>query len=122
MPHAHMLIILQNRHAIRTSQQVDQIVRSEIPPDPSEIIDIDPEAQELKRKQAERQRLIVLKNTVPGPCGKEKSNAPCMYDSRGELTEKCHKSFPKPYVKETIRDEKQSYATYQRSSIEDGGF
>ena len=121
MPHAHMLIILQNRHSIQTAQQIDQIVCAEIPPNPEDIIDIDPETQQVKRRQAERLRDIVLKNMVHGPCGKERPNNSCMYDSRGEITEKCQKSFPKEFVKETIRDEKKPCPLYKRRSIEDGG-
>ena len=34
LPHAHMLIIVQKRHAIQTAEQVDEIVSAEIPPNP----------------------------------------------------------------------------------------
>ena len=106
LPHAHLLIILQERHSIKTADHVDKIVCAEIPPHPLSIIDTDEEKQTRKRDQAERLRNIVLKNMVHGPCGKEKPNAPCMYNSQREITEKCHKSFPKEFSQNTIWDEK----------------
>ena len=71
LPHAHLLIILQERHAIKTADHVDKIVCAEIPPHPLSIVDADEDKQKLKRDQAERLRNIVLKNMVHGPCGKE---------------------------------------------------
>ena len=47
-PHAHMLIILQQRHAIVDAQQVDQIVSAEIPPHPSTIHDPDEGTQHYR--------------------------------------------------------------------------
>ena len=44
-----------------------------------------------------------------------------MYNAQGEITEICHKSFPKEFTKETVWDEQISYATYRRRSPEDGG-
>ena len=78
LPHAHSLYILQERHAIKGAQQVDEIVSAEIPPHPDTIHDTDPELQLQKREQATKLRALVLKNMVHGPCGKEKPNAPCM--------------------------------------------
>ena len=121
LPHAHMLIILQQRHAIRSSQQVDEIVSAEIPPHPDSIHDPDPDVQQQKRDQAQKLRTLVLRNMVHGPCGRDKRNAPCMYNAQGEITEVCHKSFPKQFMKDTKWDEAQSYATYKRRSPEDGG-
>ena len=120
LPHAHMLIILQERHAIRTAEQVDEIVSAEIPPNPDSIVDDNLEVQTRKREQARRLQSLVLKNMTHGPCGKEKSTAPCMYNNQGDITEVCHKSFPKAFVKDTIWDEQQSYATYKRRQSEDG--
>ena len=67
LPHAHMLIILQKRHAIRTAEQVDEIVSAEIPPNPNTIFDDNPEVQARKREQAERLQSLVLKNMTHGP-------------------------------------------------------
>ena len=45
LPHAHMLLILQQRHSIKTAQHVDQIVKVEIPTHPESIQDDDPDMQ-----------------------------------------------------------------------------
>ena len=97
-----MLIILQQRHAIQTAEQVDEIVSAEIPPHPTTIFDDDPDIQAQKRQQAERLYSTVLKSMTHGPCGNKKPTAPCMYNNQGEITEVCHKSFPREYVKDTI--------------------
>ena len=75
LPHAHMLIILQNRHAITNAQQVDQIVKAEIPPHFETIHDPNPRKQEQKREQALMLRSLVLKHMVHGPCGKDRPNS-----------------------------------------------
>ena len=100
---------------------VGEIVSAEIPPYPNSIHEEDPDVQQEKREQARRLRELVLKNMVHGPCGTEKQHAPCMYNNQGEITQVCHKSFPKPFMEETVWDEKQSYAVYRRRRPEDGG-
>ena len=51
LPHAHLLIILQNRDAITCAQQVDQIVSAEIPPHFESIRDPNPRKQEQKESK-----------------------------------------------------------------------
>ena len=50
-----------------------------------------------------------------GPCGINNPSAPCMENG------KCSKGFPKPFQKQTIVDNENSYATYRRRSPADGG-
>ena len=95
LPYAHVLIILHSKDKIKTTEQVDQMVIAEIPPHPDTITDQDPDKQVQKREQAKRLRELVLNHMIHGPCGNEKSNSPCMYNKMGELTEVCHKYFPK---------------------------
>ena len=121
LPHAHMLIILSKRHKIQNAEDVDQIVCSEIPPLPETIFDDNPNIQQDKRDQAQILLDLVLKNMVHGPCGKDKPYAPCMYNSQGEVTPNCHKSFPKEFIKDTVWDENKSYATYRRRQKADSG-
>ena len=116
-----MLIILQQRHAIKSAQQVDQIVSAEIPQSPESITDLDSAVQQQKRDQARKLQELVLKNMVHGPCGAEKPHAPCMHNSQGDVTQHCQKKFPKQYMNETVWDEKQSYATYRRRRPDNGG-
>ena len=56
-----------------------------------------------------------------GPCGKTWGKSPCMYNADGELTDVCHKSFPKEFVSETKYDENNSYVKYRRKAPRDGG-
>ena len=57
---------------------------------------------------------------VHGPCGRQKPNAPCMRNPQGDITEVCHKSFPKAFLSETLWDNAQSYAQYRRRPPQDG--
>ena len=104
LPHAHMLIILQQRHAIKSAQQVDEIVIAEIPQSPESITDPDPEVQQQKRDPARKLQELVLRNMVHGPCGAEKPHAPCMHNSQGDVAQHCQKKFPKQYMNETVWD------------------
>merc|ERR1712020_346428 len=44
-----------------------------------------------------------------------------MYNANGEVTEVCHKSFPKQCIKHTLWDTEMSYACYRRRSPAQGG-
>lgn len=119
--HAHILIILHERDRMKTLDQIDQIISAEIPLHSNTIFDDCPEKQRRKRDQAQRLRELVLKNMVHGLCGKENDNALCMYNSDGDVTQVCSKSFPKDFVKQRIIDSDNSYAKHRRRSQEDGG-
>ena len=121
LPHTHILIILHPHDNLKSSEQVDEMVSAEIPPHPEAITDPDPERQRVKRKQAKRSRDLVLKHMVHGPCGKEKPNAPCMYNNKGEGTDVFHKSFPKQFMCDTLWDKEMSYACYRRRTPQQGG-
>ena len=121
LPHAHILIILHPDDKPKSSEQVDKMVSAEIPPHPETITDPDPERQRVKIEQAKRLRDLVLKHMVHGPCGKEKPNAPCMYNNNGEVTDVCHKSFPKQFLSDTLWDKEMSYACYRRRPPQQGG-
>ena len=86
LPHAHILIILDERDRINTVEQVDSIVSSELPPHPTSILDEDEDKQRARRDQVKRLRDIVCKWMIHGPCGEEKPKAPCIYDNNGDLT------------------------------------
>ena len=97
-----MLNILQQRHAIKSTLQVDQIVSAEIPPSPKDMTDPDPEVQQQKRDQARKLQELVLRNMVHGPCGAEKPHAPCMHNSQGDVAQHCQKKFPKQCMNKTV--------------------
>ena len=95
LPHAHMLLWLQN--SIRPTD-IDRVICAEIPDK-----NLDPELYE-----------IVMKNMVHGPCGKVNMNSPCMKDK------KCTKKYPKDFLQNT-RSDQEGYPLYRRRKLEDGG-
>ena len=79
LPHAHILVWLDNDSKLRTPEDIDSLICAEIP-DP----DLDPELY-----------FTVTTMMMHGPCGLENPNAPCMVDG------KCSKQFPKQFQEET---------------------
>jgi hypothetical protein len=91
LPHCHIIVFLHPDSKLRTPEDVDSMLSSEIP-DP----DTEPELFQL-----------VTKFMVHGPCGDANPNAPCMKDGR------CIRGFPKPFREQTtISDD--SYASTRR--------
>lgn len=91
LPHAHILVILESRYVPRTTEDIDQIVRAEIPN----------QATEPYLYQA------VSKHMIHGPCGPYNTNAPCMVNGV------CSKKYPKAFCPETVINE-NSYPLYRR--------
>ena len=87
LPHAHILVILSKDDRVLTSTDVDNVISSQLPPDPETF----PEGSDEK-KQALELESIVLKSMVHGPCGKINPSSPCMEDG------KCTKNYPKDYL------------------------
>ena len=108
LPHAHILLILDHDRLV-TPVMVDSVVTAELPPSPNDTIDAAARAQ---RQELEN---IVVSNMIHGPCGAANPNSPCMENGR------CTKKFPKAFVKKTVVDPSNCYATYQRRSTADGG-
>ena len=109
LPHKHLLVILLYEHRLGSPVLVDCCVVAELPPSPESVDNLEAKA-ELQRLET-----IVLTNMIHGPCGTEYPNSPCMENG------KCSKGFPKEFVRATIVDPENHYATYQRRSPEDGG-
>ena len=109
LPHAHILLIVQESDRLTTPEQVDSVICAELPPDP------ETGATEEEREQMRRLETIVLLNMVHGPCGSLRPGSPCMEDG------KCDKNFPKAYQKHTAIDAASHFPTYRRRSPEDGG-
>jgi len=92
LPHAHILVILDPNDAPRTTEQIDQIVKAELPQDPL----LQPELFKS-----------VSRHMIHGPCGTYNPNAPCMVNGV------CSKRFPKPFFQETVINE-NSHPNYRR--------
>ncbi|KAI3939966.1 hypothetical protein MKW98_029742 [Papaver atlanticum] len=90
LPHAHILIILNERDKLRSPDDYDRIVRAEIP-DPN----VEPELY-----------ASVLKHMIHMPCALS-ADSICKKDG------KCKKRFPKPFAPETLEGQ-NSYPVYRR--------
>ena len=94
LPHAHILVILRQQDKLYLMDNIDDIVRAELP-DPineSELFE------------------IVSRNLVHGPCGHFNPNCVCMENGV------CTKSFPKEYRNETVANY-NGYPLYRRRKI-----
>jgi len=96
LPHAHILLFLDEKSKCKVPEQYDDIISAEIPEDNSELCS------------------LVLKHMIHGPCGPEFPWQPCMKNG------KCTKGFPKPFSNET-KDSGDGYPIYKRRSPENGG-
>jgi len=92
LPHAHILLILHPNDIPQTTQDIDQLVKAELPEDPL--------LEPLLYKSVSR-------HMIHGPCGPYNPNAPCMVNGV------CSKKFPKPFCEETVINE-NSYPQYRR--------
>ncbi|POS82014.1 hypothetical protein EPUL_005181, partial [Erysiphe pulchra] len=85
----HLLLLLHPDDMPKIPEQIDEIVRAQIPLDNPELA------------------AIVKSQLTHGPCGPEFPNAPCLRDG------KCSKGFPKKFCDETTITE-GSYPEYAR--------
>lgn len=92
LPHAHILIILDEYSKLLTANDVDNVVCAYLP---------DP---------ASERRLFdsVKSHMIHGPCGPLNRNSPCMSDNS------CTKRYPKEYNEETVCISDGGYPTYHR--------
>lgn len=109
LPHVHILLIVSDGDRLTTTDQVDNCISAEIPPDP--------QLAESQEEKEQRQRLqdIVITNMVHGPCGAANPRSPCMEDG------KCTKKYPKEFKRYTVLDPASGFPTYRRRAPEDGG-
>ncbi|XP_028125521.1 uncharacterized protein LOC114322422 [Camellia sinensis] len=91
LPHAHMVIILDENDKLRTPNDYDNIVRAEIP----------------DKRLEPRLYSAVLKHMIHGPCGMYNERSPCMTNGR------CKRRFPKPFSSITTLGN-DSYPIYRR--------
>lgn len=91
LPHAHIMVTLQQDHKFTTAEKIDSLVSAEIPSS-----ETNPQLRE-----------IVIKNMMHGPCGVNNLYAPCMENRE------CKKKFPKSF-NETTKTNVNGYPVYKR--------
>ena len=92
LPHAHILLILNNDDKIRDVEFLDNIICAEIPDR-----NIDPDLYN-----------VITSNMMHGPCGPTHPNSPCMKGGP-----KCTKNYPRNFCDETMAHE-DGYPIYRR--------
>lgn len=99
LPHAHILLTLQDSDKPKTTADYDRFTCAEIP----------------CRETHPELFALVTTHMIHGPCGVHNPNAPCM---RKNGT--CKKGFPKPYCEDTLQV-KDEYPQLRRRSPAQGG-
>ncbi|GKA07138.1 helicase [Tanacetum coccineum] len=94
LPHAHILLWLEEHCKCKTPSDIDDIISAELP-SPTDDLDA---------------YKTVTDYMLHGPCGKDARNVACTTDG------KCSKHFPKQFLAETFLDE-EGYPHYQRRDI-----
>lgn len=109
LPHAHILVMVEDRSRLRCSEDIDRVISANIPPLPAETLPLE------NVEQAKKLRSTVLMCMIHGPCGSLNPNSPCMLDG------KCSKGYPKQFIDETLWLDDSSYPLYKRASPSAGG-
>lgn len=94
LPHAHILLILDKKSKLRTTDDYDQIVSAELP----------------DAKLFPKLHETIKRHNIHGPCGHLNKNSPCM--EKG----KCSKRYPKDFIGFTTEDE-NGYPRYKRCNL-----
>ncbi|OMO79395.1 hypothetical protein CCACVL1_13702 [Corchorus capsularis] len=94
LPHAHMLVVVDEDSKLNTPDEYDRVVRAEIP-------NVEEEPQLFR---------AVTKHMIHGPCRSLNQHAQCMKDG------KCNKNFPKPFAPVTIQGN-DCYPIYRRRDV-----
>ena len=97
LPHAHILLILDDASKLRAAENIDSAVSAEIPDQDTHL-----DAYET-----------ITRSLVHGPCDAENPNAPCMEDG------KCTKRYPRAFADQTSTDS-EGCPVYRRR--DDGRF
>ncbi|WVZ79781.1 hypothetical protein U9M48_027319 [Paspalum notatum var. saurae] len=92
LPHAHFLLIMQNKYKLTCPEQYDLLISAEIP----------------NKKKYPQLHKMVLMHMMHGPCGTLNPLCPC---TKGRGT--CRNHYPRPYSDATSQG-KDSYPIYRR--------
>ncbi|XP_057730010.1 uncharacterized protein LOC130945295 [Arachis stenosperma] len=94
LPHAYILVWLQNVRSMQTIEIMDRVISAELP-DPTRFPKL---------------YSVVTKYMIHGPCGKLRPSSPCMRNGG------CSKFFPKKFVDSTSFDN-DGYPIYRRRNM-----
>lgn len=114
LPHAHILIILDQTDRPLSAEAIDAVVRAELPHPPG------PHATAEERAQYDALVKLVVEQMTHNDCTCE-AHPVCMYDANGNRLDACKGHFPKEFNAETTFDESKIYPQYRRRAPEDGG-
>jgi hypothetical protein len=92
LPHAHFLLIMEQRYKLTCLEQYDRLICAELP---------DNAKYPLLYK-------MVTKRMMHGPCGRFNPNLPC---TKGHTS--CKNNYPRPFNKATVQG-KDSHLLYRR--------
>lgn len=94
LPHAHILLILEDRFKLRSAEEVDRTVRADLP---------DPQNEA-------RLHGLVVRHMIHGPCGERYATSPC-WDPERKV---CTKQYPKEFCEDTVYRANGGYPEYRR--------
>ena len=114
LPHAHILIILDQTDRPLSADAVDEIVRAELPHAPA------PDAPAEEHAEYNALVKLVVEQMTHNDCTCE-AHPTCMYDANNKRRDACKAHFPKEFHAETTFNEMKIYPQYRRRAPEDGG-
>ena len=91
LPHAHILIVLDEKDKPKTGKDYDDIVSAELPDENETPLTFE----------------TIKRFNIHGPCGELNPNSPCMHNG------KCEKRYPREFTAYTIEDT-NGYPIYRR--------
>ena len=100
-PHCHIILWLENKHALDRPEDIDRIIKAEIPDDSNP-----------------RYLSAVKSFMIHNVCGSSNPKAPCNTEVNGRVI--CSKRFPMAFCDATVVGE-NAYAQYRRRSPAAGG-
>ena len=104
LPHAHILVTIQEQDRCHSANDLDNVVCAEIPPGPS------PECNMQENNQR-----IMLRNLILDQNTHHCINNVCVRNNV------CKSGYPKPFLTNSYLDPEESYALYRRRSPQNGG-